>query len=87
MGVDGGVGISKMEKILTTHKMMSPSKNGKQSTGATLIDGPFEGLEIPHDKPGANARYIYVELIDAFLFTHPHSEFPMTRHISCSSQN
>jgi len=74
MGVDGGVGISKMEKILTTHKMMSPSKNGKQSTGATLIDGPFEGLEIPHDKPGANARYIYVELIDAFLFTHPHMD-------------
>ncbi|KAH7418366.1 cAMP phosphodiesterases class-II-domain-containing protein [Cadophora sp. MPI-SDFR-AT-0126] len=74
MGVDGGVGISKMKKILKKHKVIVHSKNGKQTNGATLIDGPFEGLDIPHVSPGANARYMYVELIDAFLFTHPHMD-------------
>ncbi|KAK0124452.1 3',5'-cyclic-nucleotide phosphodiesterase pde1, variant 2 [Cadophora gregata] len=63
-----------MRKILKKHKMIVRSKNGKQTSGSTLIDGPFEGLDLPHVSPGANARYMYVELIDAFLFTHPHMD-------------
>jgi cAMP phosphodiesterase len=37
-----------------------------------LIDGPFEGLEIPYSSAKANAAYITRTLVDTYLITHPH---------------
>ncbi len=37
-----------------------------------MIDGPFEGLQIPHSSADANAAYITRALVDTYLITHPH---------------
>ncbi len=56
-------------KLIEKHKT-SPAAcpNGK----VTLVDGPFEGLELPHFSPKANAFYVTHQLIDTYLITHPH---------------
>lgn len=84
MQVDGGVGLAAIVRLLEGHKQSRSTKNGKNGESSrdgakspvTLIDGPFEGLQLPHVSPEANARYIYQELINTVLFTHPHSEYP-----------
>jgi cAMP phosphodiesterase len=37
-----------------------------------LVDGPFEGLQIPHSSANANAAHITRTLVDTYLITHPH---------------
>ncbi|KAH7360753.1 low-affinity cAMP phosphodiesterase [Rhexocercosporidium sp. MPI-PUGE-AT-0058] len=80
--VDGGVGLASIAQILSSHKQNRPfadersSRDGAKSP-VTLIKGPFEGLEIPKISPGANAKYIYQELIDTVLITHPHIDHIM----------
>ncbi len=58
-----------ISKLIEKHKT-SPAvgPNGK----VTLVDGPFEGLELPHSSPKANACYVTHQLIDTYLITHPH---------------
>ena len=38
----------------------------------TLQNGPFKGLEIPHNKAKSNAAHITRTLIGTYLITHPH---------------
>ncbi|KAH9222702.1 cAMP phosphodiesterases class-II-domain-containing protein [Leptodontidium sp. 2 PMI_412] len=80
--VDGGVGLAAIARVLNNHKQNRPFAEGQPSRdGArppvTLINGPFEGLEIPKVSPKANAKYIYQELIDTVLVTHPHIDHIM----------
>ncbi|KAL2074727.1 hypothetical protein VTL71DRAFT_8506 [Oculimacula yallundae] len=82
MAVDGGVGLAAISRILDGHKQNRPFDDGSASRDSamppvTLIDGPFEGLEIPSVSSYANAKYIYRELIDTVLFTHPHLDHIM----------
>ncbi|KAG4444083.1 hypothetical protein IFR05_000436 [Cadophora sp. M221] len=80
--VDGGVGLAAIARVLSNHKQNRPFADGQSSrdgarSPVTLINGPFEGLEIPKISPKANAKYIYQELIDTVLITHPHIDHIM----------
>ncbi|CZS99827.1 related to 3`,5`-cyclic-nucleotide phosphodiesterase [Rhynchosporium agropyri] len=82
MAVDGGVGLAAISRILHGHKQNRPFTNKSAPSDGVdspiaLIDGPFEGLEIPSVSSSANAKYIYRELIDTVLFTHPHLDHIM----------
>lgn len=37
-----------------------------------MKEGPFKGLELPHETAEANAAHIFREIIGAVLITHPH---------------
>lgn len=70
LAVDAGVHLSAIAKILETHK--STTSEDGQERKVTLIDGPFEGLEIPNSTANANAHHITTSLVDTYLITHPH---------------
>ncbi|KAI9814253.1 MAG: 3',5'-cyclic-nucleotide phosphodiesterase pde1 [Pycnora praestabilis] len=50
--------------------MAPPLKSGKPTT--TLLEGPFQGVELPFESAKANAAYITREFISTYLITHPH---------------
>lgn len=70
LAVDAGVHLSAIAKILKNHKA-EYFDEGIQLP-ITLVDGPFEGLEIAHRTPKANAAHVTRQLIDTCLLTHPH---------------
>jgi cAMP phosphodiesterase len=70
LAVDAGVHLAAIAKILEHHKGDRSGADGKQAV--TLIDGPFEGLQVPHSSADANAAHITRTLVDTFLITHPH---------------
>lgn len=47
-------------------------KGRSEKSITTLIDGPFEGLTLPHSSAKANAAYITKTLVETYLMTHPH---------------
>jgi cAMP phosphodiesterase len=69
LAVDAGVHLGAIIKILEGHK--SDYVEGR-SGPVTLIDGPFEGLQLKSVTAGANAAYVTQHLVDSFLITHPH---------------
>lgn len=70
LGVDAGVHLAAIVKILEEHS--SDYSPDNPTRPVTLIDGPLEGLEIPHSSAKANAAHITRTLIDTYLITHPH---------------
>src|SRR6187402_341177 len=75
LAVDAGVHLAAIARILEGHKstrLEDDEQNSGDSVPVTLIDGPFEGLEIPHISAKANAAFITRELVDCYLLTHPH---------------
>ena len=70
LAVDAGVHLGAIARILERHKSHTSGSNKKQVV--TLIDGPFEGLQIPHSSANANAAHITRKLVDTYLITHPH---------------
>ena len=70
LAVDAGVHLAAISKILKKHKT-EYSDEGIQLP-ITLFDGPFEGLEIHHRTPKANAANVTRHLIDTVLLTHAH---------------
>jgi cAMP phosphodiesterase len=62
--------LAAIAKIIDGHK--SEKSENDEKNGVTLIDGPFEGLQIPHSSADANAAYITRTLVDTYLITHPH---------------
>lgn len=70
LGVDAGIHLSAIVKILEKHS--SDYSPGNDQKAVTLVDGPLEGLEIPHSSAKANAAHITRTLIDTYLITHPH---------------
>lgn len=70
LAVDAGVHLGAIAKILENHKTERLESDDKDT--ATLIDGPFEGLQIHHASAKANAAYITRTLVDTYLITHPH---------------
>ena len=70
LAVDAGVHLAAISKILERHKADRSGNDQKQAV--TLIDGPFEGLQIPHSSASANAAHISRTLVDTYLVTHPH---------------
>ena len=70
VAVDAGVHLSAVERILESSQ---PPKLGDDiALPHTLTCGPFEGLQLPHAKPAANAAHIVQNLVDTYLITHPH---------------
>lgn len=70
LAVDAGVHLSAITRILDTHKT---SRSEDDTSGPiTLVDGPFEGIQLPHQSMPANAAFITRELVDCYLITHPH---------------
>lgn len=72
LAVDAGVHLASITNILERHERVSKSQPGTTDQVVTLINGPFEGLEIPHKSAKANAAYITRALVDTYLITHPH---------------
>jgi glyoxylase-like metal-dependent hydrolase (beta-lactamase superfamily II) len=70
LAVDAGVHLAAIAKILEGHKADESGSGDKHAT--TLVDGPFEGLQIPHSTANANAAHITRTLVDTYLITHPH---------------
>lgn len=70
LAVDAGVHLSAITKILKNHKA-EYFDEGIQLP-ITLVDGPFEGLEITHRTAKANAAHVTRHIIDTCLLTHPH---------------
>lgn len=64
--------LGSITNILEKHGRVYTSQPGATNHVATLTDGPFEGLEIPHKTAKANAAYITRALVDTYLITHPH---------------
>ncbi|EEQ89844.1 3',5'-cyclic-nucleotide phosphodiesterase [Blastomyces dermatitidis ER-3] len=52
----------------------SSSAKDEKSTDVKLrmTEGPFAGLELPNTTTGANAAYIFREIISSVFITHPH---------------
>ncbi|KAK2630380.1 hypothetical protein QTJ16_001200 [Diplocarpon rosae] len=81
LAVDAGVHLAAIRRMLETHKQSRPwepedlvalpPRNSPRKP-VTLVDGPFEGLELPNRSAKANAGYIHRELIECLLLTHPH---------------
>ena len=64
LAVDAGVHLSAISKILEGHKSIkSKMKNGEDAV--TLIDGPFDGLQISYSTATAQAGYIAQEIVGA----------------------
>ena len=63
--------MSAISKILEGHQSI-PSKKKNGEAAVTLVDGPFEGLQISHSTATAQAGYITQEIVGAHLITHPH---------------
>ncbi|OQD78676.1 hypothetical protein PENDEC_c001G05732 [Penicillium decumbens] len=45
---------------------------GSKDDEGILQEGPFKGLELPHETAQANAAHVFRELIGTVLITHPH---------------
>ncbi|KAI9675653.1 MAG: 3',5'-cyclic-nucleotide phosphodiesterase pde1 [Caeruleum heppii] len=50
----------------------NPSLRSGTKRHTDSLQGPFAGLELPHETPRANAAYITRELVSTYLITHPH---------------
>jgi hypothetical protein len=75
LGVDAGVHLAAITRILESHKFIvgdNNKANGKPEV--TLVDGPFEGLQLPYENMQANAAYITRDLVDGYVITHPHMD-------------
>jgi cAMP phosphodiesterase len=73
LAVDAGVHLAAITDILETHKSSrTPTGDVNAKLPTILCDGPFAGLEIPHESAKANAAYITRSLVDTYLITHPH---------------
>ena len=70
LAVDAGTHLAAITKILEGHSADYSPDN--EPGPVTLIDGPFEGLEIPYSSAKANAAHITRTLVDTYLITHPH---------------
>jgi cAMP phosphodiesterase len=70
LAVDAGVHLASIVRILENHP--SDSSPDHADKPVTLINGPFEGLEIPHSLAKSNAAYITRTLVGTYLITHPH---------------
>lgn len=70
LAVDAGVHLAAIAKILEGHK--SNRSENDEEKAVTLVDGPFEGLQIPYSSSNANAAHITRTLVDTYLITHPH---------------
>ncbi|KAH8815857.1 cAMP phosphodiesterases class-II-domain-containing protein [Xylogone sp. PMI_703] len=66
LAVDAGTHLAAIKRILELHE-----PNTKERP-ATLTEGPFNGLKIPHISSLSNAAYFTHTMIDTFLITHPH---------------
>ncbi len=64
--------LAAITKILEDHKSVTEDTISGFKPTVTLVDGPFEGLKIPHTSAKANAAYITRSLVDTYLITHPH---------------
>jgi cAMP phosphodiesterase len=72
LAVDAGVHLAAISRILEGHKSIR-TENSTSAKSITLIDGPFEGLQIAENSScSANAAYITRDLVECFLITHPH---------------
>ena len=70
LAVDAGVHLAAISKILKNHK--SEYFDEGIQLPVTLFNGPFQGLEIHHRTPTANAANVTRHLIDTCLLTHAH---------------
>ncbi|KAJ5676751.1 uncharacterized protein N7477_002384 [Penicillium maclennaniae] len=66
VAVDAGTMLAGIIRLLDKYVPGSKDEEG------ILQDGPFKGLELPHETAQANAAYIFREIIGAVLITHPH---------------
>lgn len=53
-------------------RLLSQNFHEFQNEKGLVVDGPFEGLELPYRTAEANAAHIFREVIGAVLITHPH---------------
>lgn len=73
LAVDAGVHLAAISRILEGHKSIRTEDSKPPAKAITLVDGPFEGLQIPEgSSSSANAAYITRDLVECFLITHPH---------------
>jgi cAMP phosphodiesterase len=70
LAVDAGVHLAAIAKILKKNK--TEYFDETIQLPVSLFGGPFEGLEIQHRSPKANAAYITRHIIDTCLLTHAH---------------
>jgi cAMP phosphodiesterase len=70
LAVDAGVHLAAIKNLLDTHSVVPSSENPDK--GGVLTDGPFHGLQVPHNTSKANAAFITNTMISTFLITHPH---------------
>ncbi|KAJ5126769.1 Cyclic-AMP phosphodiesterase class-II [Penicillium atrosanguineum] len=66
VAVDAGTMLAGIIRLLDKYIPGSKDEEG------ILQDGPFKGLEMPHETAQANAAYVFREIIGAVLITHPH---------------
>ncbi|KAE8451210.1 hypothetical protein EG329_004374 [Mollisiaceae sp. DMI_Dod_QoI] len=73
LAVDAGVHLAAISRILEGHKSIRTEDCKPPAKPLTLVDGPFEGLQISEgSNANANAAYITRDLVECFLITHPH---------------
>lgn len=72
LAVDAGVHLASITNILETHDQEVMTDSAAETETVTLVNGPFQGLEIPHVTSKANAAFITRSLVDTYLITHPH---------------
>ncbi|KUJ21064.1 uncharacterized protein LY89DRAFT_681687 [Mollisia scopiformis] len=73
LAVDAGVHLAAIARILDGHKSIRTEDSKPPAKPITLVDGPFEGLQIAEgSSPSANAAFITRDLVECFLITHPH---------------
>jgi len=66
VAVDAGTMLAGIIRLLERYIPDSKDDEG------ILQEGPFKGLELPHETAQANAAHVFRELIGTVLITHPH---------------
>ncbi|OAX80410.1 hypothetical protein ACJ72_05261 [Emergomyces africanus] len=70
IAVDAGTLLGGIIRALETSNYVKDEESTRVKVRMT--DGPFAGLELPHSTTGANAAYIFREIISSVFITHPH---------------
>ncbi|EEH50734.1 3',5'-cyclic-nucleotide phosphodiesterase PDE1 [Paracoccidioides brasiliensis Pb18] len=70
IAIDAGTLLGGIIRVLETSD--SVKVEGSTDVKMRIIDGPFAGLRLPSLTAGANAAYIFREIISSIFITHPH---------------
>ncbi|EER38179.1 cAMP-specific phosphodiesterase [Histoplasma capsulatum H143] len=70
IAIDAGTLLAGIMRTLDSSKFIKDEES--TDVKVRMIDGPFAGLGLPNSTSGANAAYIFREVISTVFITHPH---------------